>query len=248
VWRALRAAAPGLPCLYLADQAHVPYGPRPLAEVTTLTHAAVRWLLAQGAQAVVIACNTATAAALDALRAAHAGVPFVGIEPAIKPAATATRSGVLAVLATQATFASARYAALRQRYAANLVVLEQPCPDWVQLVERGATASTRAYARVRERVLPTLEQGADQLLLGCTHFPFLRAQIERVIADHGALATIIDPAPAVVAQALRVVAPLNPAGWPRSETRFVTTGRPETLQRAIRRYCDVSSHVTQVVC
>lgn len=221
-------------CLYLADQARAPYGPRPIEEVRAFTLEAVGWLLARGAQTIVLACNTATAAAADAARARWPDTAIVGIEPALKPAAQASRTGVIAVLATQATFDSARYAALAARYAAGVRILQRACPDWVALVESGATAHANATGRVADVVEPLLEAGADQLVLGCTHFPFLAPWIDGAIAGwrarRGATRAIavIDPAPAVARQVARVARPEARL----ASDAFFTTGDQSAFDRA----------------
>ena len=201
VWRELAALLPDAPMMYLADQAHVPYGPRPPDEVRRLTERCARWLIDRGCTVVVIACNTASGAALDALRAAHPATHFVGAEPAIKPAALHTRSGIVGVLATQSTLSSARYASLLARFAGAARVLEQPCPEWVTLVEAGDALTPRALPIIDARLRPLLDAGADVLVLGCTHFPFRPPPIHTVL-DARAV-QVIDPSPAIAREAAR---------------------------------------------
>jgi glutamate racemase len=190
----LRARLPAERFLYFADQAHIPYGPRPLEEVRAFTAEITRFLLRQGAKAIVVACNTATAAALDHLRLTFPDVAFIGVEPAVKPAALTTRSGKVGVLATPTTLNSHRYAGLMARFAADIQVYEDPCPGLVQQIEVGAldTLETR---RLLERVVePMLAAGVDTLVLGCTHYPFIRPLLRDIAGEDAA---IIDPAPAV---------------------------------------------------
>lgn len=219
VWRELTALLPGTPMMYLADQAHVPYGPRPLDEVRRLTERCIRRLIDDGCDLVVLACNTASSAALEHLRRQHPGTHFVGAEPAVKPAALQTRSGVIGVLATQTTLTSARYASLLARFAGNARVIEQPCPEWVTLVESGAGNAPGALPIVAARVRPLLDAGADMLVLGCTHFPFLLPQIRAALDAHPA--EIIDPAPAIAREAARHYAGPHSASPTRE---FLTTG------------------------
>lgn len=241
VWRELVPLLPSTPVLYLADQAHVPYGPRSIEDVRALTERCVRWLIDRGCDSVVIACNTASGAALTQLRETFPATRFVGAEPAIKPAALHTRSGVIGVLATQTTFASARYASLIERYAAGARVIEQPSPEWVMLVESGTAFDDRSVRCVEDRLLPLLDAGADVLVLGCTHFPFLRPQIEHVLAQHQHPAAIIDPGPAIAREAARVVnagaVPRSLGSVPRSVPRreFWTTGDPVQFSRLAGR-------------
>lgn len=227
VWRALKAALPGRNTLYLADQARAPYGPRPLSAVRALTLGCLAWLIERGCRTVVIACNTATAAAADDARAQWPHIAIVGIEPAVKPAAQATRTGVIGVLATQATFDSPRYRSLAHRYAAALRVLPRACPDWVTLVEEGPRQRADTAALVAAEIAPLLDAGADQIVLGCTHFPFLMPWIEEAVSGWRALCgadraiQILDPAPAVARQAARVE---RPAAGVLARDQFWTTG------------------------
>ncbi|MCS7055639.1 MAG: glutamate racemase [Thermoflexales bacterium] len=215
VWREIARLIPDVPLVYLADQAHIPYGGRPLDEVRRLTLRAAEWLIGRDCAVVVIACNTASAAALEALRATFPATPFVGIEPAIKPAALHTQTGVVGVLATPTTLHSRRYADLVARWGRHVRVVEQACPGWVQAVEelpaRVVCAGDDGLSRlVGDCVTPLLAQGADTLVLGCTHFPFLRPWIERAIGawqvahPDAQAATIIDPAPAVARRVRQV--------------------------------------------
>ena len=194
VLRHLRAELPAEDCLYFADQAHIPYGPRPAEQVFAFTAAITRFLLARRAKLIVVACNTATTAALDRLRQTFPDLPFVGMEPAVKPAAAQTRSGVVGVLATPGTLSSHRYANLMARFAADIRILEDPCIGLVQLIEAGATQAEETRALLERAVAPMLAAGADTLVLGCTHYPFVRPLLDEIA---GPDVTIIDPAPAV---------------------------------------------------
>jgi glutamate racemase len=182
--------------LYLADQAHVPYGPRPDAEVRHFAQEITRFFLKQRVKLIVVACNRASAAALDDLRATFPALPFVGMEPAVKPAAAQTRSGKIGVLATAGTFESRRYANLRDRFARQITVLEDSCAGLVPLIERGQLATPETATLVTRVVAPMLDAGADTLVLGCTHYPFVRAAIEAAVqALTDREVSIIDPAP-----------------------------------------------------
>ena len=214
---------PAQPLIYLADQANAPYGQRPLAEIRRLAEGITRFLLDQGARVVVVACNTASAAALRQLRDRFPEAPFVGMEPAVKPATEHTRTGRVGVMATAATFQGELFASLIDRYASDVSVHTQVCPALVPLVEAGDIASDRARTAVRGYLRPLLDAGIDELVLGCTHYPFLRPLIQEVA---GASVEIIDPAPAVARQTGRVLAR---HGWlacgpATQEHRFYTTG------------------------
>ena len=203
VWREIARQLPHEDVVYVADQAHVPYGSRSLDEVREFSEAITRFLLGQGAKTVVVACNTASAAALYYLRNLFPTVPFVGMEPAIKPAAEQTRSGVVAVIATQVTFQGKLFASLVRRFAGDVKVLTQACPGLVEAVEAGALDAPETEALLHKYLEPLMEAGADQLVLGCTHYAFLRPAIGRVT---GSKMAVIDPAPAVARQAGRMLA------------------------------------------
>ena len=202
VWREVVRQLPYEDTLYLADQAHVPYGSRRLAEVQEFSEGITRFLLDRGAKVVVVACNTASAAALHHLRRTFPHVPFVGMEPAVKPAVERTHNGVVGVIATQATFQGELFASLVERYAGDVRVLTQVCPGLVEAVEAGALDTPETEALLRRCVTPLIEAGVDQLVLGCTHYPFLRPALERVV---GASVRVIDPAPAIARQTGRVL-------------------------------------------
>ena len=211
VWREVVRQLPHERTLYLADQAHVPYGHRRLAEVREFSEGITRFLLDLGAKIIVVACNTASAAALHHLRRTFPDVPFVGMEPAVKPAVERTHNGVVGVIATHATFQGQLFASLVERYAGDVQVLTQVCPGLVEAVEAGALDTPETEALVRACVAPLVEASVDQLVLGCTHYPFLRPAIERTIGEG---VTVVDPAPAVARQTGRVLARLGLATPP----------------------------------
>lgn len=195
VWRALRAELPAESLLYLGDGKNCPYGTRPAGEIRRLADAAVAALVAEGCKLVVVACNTATAAAIGYLREKYAPMPLVGMEPAVKPACLATRSGVVGVLATERSLDGELFRRTAARYGAGVEVIAAAGTGFVELVERDAEESAEAEACVRRAVEPMLRRGADQIVLGCTHYPFLLPVLRRVTAGSGA--TIVDPSPAV---------------------------------------------------
>ena len=244
VVRELLAQLPGQPIIYLADQANAPYGQRDLAEIRRLAEEITRFLLAQGAGIIVVACNTASAAALHWLRSQRPDVPFVGMEPAVKPAAQRTRTRHIGVIATAATFQGELFASLRDRFATDVVVHTQVCPDLVPLVEAGELDSPRTRAAVAGYLAPLLAQGIDELVLGCTHYPFLRPVIEAAAGPH---IEIIDPAPAVARQVRRVLAQRGGLadGLMRAEHRFYTTGQPDRFAAALRQLIGVEAPVLQ---
>ncbi len=218
----IRQRLPGENLLYLADQAHVPYGPRSHAEIIQFSEGITRFFLAQEAKAVVVACNRASAAALSPLRQRFPGVPFVGMEPAVKPAAQQTKSGKVGVLATVGTLESERYASLMARFAGDVSVWEDPCVGLVELIEAGQTDTPETEQLLRRTLAPMLANGVDTLVLGCTHYPFIRPLLHH-IAPH---LTIIDPAPAVAQQTRRVLQQANllSTATTNGQTRLITTG------------------------
>lgn len=204
---------PGVETEYLADTAHCPYGNRSPEEIRKLSEANVRTLRHRGCGMVVVACNTATAAAIDYLRAKHPEFPFVGIEPALKPAALRSKTGVVGVLATAGTFQGRLYNETKAKFAKNVTVLAVVADEFVTLVEGARTPDGSAVDAaklqtpavekvVRARIEPLLKAGADKIVLGCTHFPHLKPAIEKVCAGR---AEVIDPSLAVARQAKRIM-------------------------------------------
>ena len=199
---AFRRLCPAESTVYIADSANCPYGNRPAEEIVRLSEANVEELLSRGCKAVVVACNTATAAAIDHLRRRYADVPFVGLEPAVKPAALRSRTGVVGVLATEGTFGGRLYNETKEKFARDVVVIATVADEFVTLVERGETSGPTAEAAVRARLTPLIDAGCDMIVLGCTHFPHLRPLMEKVAAGRAA---ILDPSDAVARQARRVL-------------------------------------------
>ena len=199
VLRAIRAALPHEHLVYVADSGHAPYGDQSEAHITQRTLSVGDWLAEQGVKAITIACNTATVVAAKTLRE-QTHLPVVAIEPAIKPAVAMTRSGVVGVLATRQTVQSASVARLVALYGADKRIVLQGCPGLVEQVERADLHSADTEALLRQFITPLLEQGADTLVLGCTHYPFLRDLIQRV-AGQGV--TLLDPAEAVARELAR---------------------------------------------
>lgn len=210
--------------LYVADSAHAPYGDKPPEYIGQRALAIVDFFVQQQAKAVVVACNTATAVAVDALRARWS-MPIVAIEPAVKPAAATTKSGVVGVLATTQTIASTRFERLADKFGADVEILAQPCPGLVERIEAGDLSSADTKALIETYVQPLIARGADTLVLGCTHYPFVRSVIESVA---GRDVVIIDPAAAVARELRRRLADrdlLSESAGPGS-IRFWTTGMP----------------------
>lgn len=186
VLRHIRALLPHEDLLYIADSGHAPYGDKPPEWIRERSLELAGWLVGRGAKAIVVACNTATAAAAGPLRERYP-LPVVAMEPAVKPAAAATQSGVVGVLATVGTLKSAQFAALLDRFASGIEVVTQPCPGLVECVERGELDTPATKALVTRYVEPLLARGADTIVLGCTHYPFLQPLIAAVAGPSVAL-------------------------------------------------------------
>ncbi len=185
---------------YFADTGRVPYGPRSKEEIINFSQEITQFLLDQGCKMIVVACNTATAAALPQLRADWPKIPFVGMEPAVKPAAQATRSGKVGVMATLSTIQSERYEQLMHRFAADVEILENPCVGLVPLIEAGKLRHPETTQLLDRIVSPMLADEVDTLVLGCTHYPFILPVLRQLVGDS---CQIIDPAPAVARQVAR---------------------------------------------
>ncbi len=246
VWREIVRALPTESTCYLADQAHVPYGPRDEQELRRFCESIGHFLIDAGCKAIVVACNTASAAALRHLRDTLPHLPIIGMEPAVKPAAQITRSNVVGIMATPATFGGRLFRATAGRHAAHVTLVNQVCEGLAESVERGETEGPDAERLLRRFIAPMLDAGADTIVLACTHYPFAMDTIRRIA---GPGVTVIDPAPAVARHLGDV---LSSAGLLRAATesprhRFLTTGRPGALAGAIERWCGCHAEVETLV-
>ncbi|MEY2954166.1 MAG: hypothetical protein RLZZ401_2253 [Pseudomonadota bacterium] len=230
VLRAIREALPHEHLLYVGDSAHAPYGDKPASYIEARAGFLARALLARNAKALVVACNTATVVAVQGLRS-WCPVPIVAMEPAIKPATRCTRSGIVGVLATRQTLASASVKRLCALYGGDVQVMLQACPGWVEQIERADLSSAQTRNLVEASVMPLVQAGVDTLVLGCTHYPFLRTLIQQIA---GPGVTLIDPA-AAIAQELsrRLEGQARPPAEPPASELFLTTGEPEAVQAVI---------------
>ncbi|AOY56835.1 MULTISPECIES: glutamate racemase [Desulfococcus] len=231
VLREIRKALPEENLLYVADSGYAPYGDRPRDFIEKRASVIADFFLVQGVKAIVAACNTVTGVAVDGLRT-RCPVPVVAIEPAIKPAAGMTRSGVIGVLATRQTIASDRVSRLIARHGNGVRILLQACPGLVEQVERAELGGRKTVSLVENYVTPLLEKGADTLVLGCTHYPFLSPMIKAVA---GPTITVIDPAAAVAKELRRRLNADNIAscGSRPGTERFWTSGPIDHARRII---------------
>ncbi len=227
VLAAIARTLPHADLAYLADTAHVPYGNKPDSYITGRVLAIGRHLTDMGCRMLVVACNTATATAVHALRDAHPGVPVVGVEPGIKPAALATRTGRIAVLATEATARSARLSRLIHDHAGQVVVQVEACPGWATRVETLRLDGPEFATQIRDKVLPLLDAGADRIVLGCTHYAFLTPLIAPLLRGR---AELVEVAEAVARQTLRLAGPAAQGG---GRLHLLATAHPERLMPAL---------------
>jgi glutamate racemase len=245
VWREVARELPHESTIYVADQAHLPYGARPAAEIRGFAESITARLLALGCKAIVVACNTASAAALKALREAHPGVAFVGMEPAVKPAALHSKSKVVGVMATAGTLQGRMFALAVERFAAGVTLVNQPCPGLVERIEAGELDTAATEALLRELLAPMLRAGADTIVLACTHYPFVLPLLRRIAGDG---VHVIDPAPAVVRQLARLLDERGlraPAGA-QPTRRFMTSGEPAAFARAVKGLVGVDAAVERL--
>jgi glutamate racemase len=241
VLREIRRLLPDEHVVYVADSGFGPYGDRETEFIEERAHAIVRFLITQNAKAIVVACNTVTSVAVEHLRAA-CDLPVVAIEPAVKPAVAATRSGVVGVLATTATLASQKFRDLVNRHGHRAQVLVQPCPGLAERVEAGDFDGRDTVALVAGYVRPLIAQGADTLVIGCTHYTFLTATIQTLA---GASVGIVDPAPAVARELRRRLENqgLVASGDVAPSETFWTSGPPQHVARVISLICGAGTMV-----
>ncbi len=227
--------------IYFGDNGRAPYGPQSAATITRYSLEIVRFLLQQKCKAIVVACNTASAAALNTLRQTWPELPIIGMEPAVKPAAQQTQTGKIGILATLGTFQSERYTSLANRYAQHLEVFEDPCLGLVPLIEAGKTNDWETEQLLRKIITPMRAKGVDTLVLGCTHYPLVRPLIEKITNGE---VHIIDPAPAIARRLQYILEEKNllrPAGPTSHE--FYASGSPEVMQSVLRDWIKLEVQV-----
>ncbi|MFK7909305.1 MAG: glutamate racemase [Akkermansiaceae bacterium] len=227
----VRKVLPNESIIYFGDSAWCPYGVREAHEIQRRVFEVTDFLIEKGCKLIIVACNSATIAAVEALRATYP-LPFVGMEPGVKPAAALTKSGTVGVLATEASLAGEKFHRLVDAHAGGIRVITRPCPNFVELVEAGELSGDRARGIVEEETLPLIETGADVLVLGCTHYPFLRPLIKEVA---GSGVTILDTGAAVAKQ----VASFLPADSGNASPKFEihTSGDLDHLGEILPKLC-----------
>jgi len=232
--------------IYFADQAHVPYGNRSIQEVRSYSEVITRFFLNLKVKLIVVACNTASAVALQHLRNKFPGIPFVGMEPAVKPAAESTQSGVVGVLATPATFHGELYASVVERFANGITILQDTCPGLVSQIEKGELDSPETWLILKNALLPMMEQGVDRIVLGCTHYPFVIPLVQEIV---GPDIQVIDPAPAVARQAKRVLAAdgILRLNQEPGTVQFLSTGDEALLEPMLDQLIGIQGRVRKII-
>ena len=245
VLRAVRRELPYEDILYLGDQAHIPYGPREKVQIMEFSRAITQFLLTQGAKLIVVACNTASAVALHDLRKEFPDVSFVGMEPAVKPAAETTHTGKVGVLATPTTFAGELYASVVERFAGGVTLFQDTCPGLVEQIEKGNLDGPETRRILDEALKPMLAGGIDTVVMGCTHYPFVIPQIETIT---GPGVRTIDPAPAIARQVRRLLEKqglLNQTEQ-NGTMQFFTSGDPNALTDLLPQLLGEAGAVDQI--
>lgn len=232
VYAEIRKKLPHTPIIYFADQKHVPYGTKELREVLNFSKIISQYLIDHGARMIVVACNTASAAALYPLRKMFPEIPFVGMEPAVKPAAESTHTGVVGVLATPATFQGQLYNSVVERFAKHVTIFKSTCPGLVQEIEKGNFTGKKTRQILQEALSPMQENQIDTVVLGCTHYPFVLPLIREIVGNS---VQIIDPGPAVAKQVEKVKSTYAMIHEPddRCNTIFITSGSKAKIERFI---------------
>lgn len=234
VLRAVVNELPNEDVIYFGDQAHVPYGSKSLLEVRDLSVEITRFLINHSAKLIVVACNTASAAALHYLREAFPEIPFVGMEPAVKPAAEHTKTGKVGVLATPATFQGELYASVVERFASNVAIFQDTCFGLVRQIELGRLSTAKTEQILRSALDPMLAEGIDTVVLGCTHYPFVIPLIKQIV---GPEVNVIDPAPAIARQVRRLLESkqLLSSNLGRGAITFYTSGDHQRMGLLINK-------------
>lgn len=204
--------------IYFGDSAWCPYGARPAADIQQRVFTITDFLIEQHCKLIVIACNSATINAVEALRANYP-LPFVGMEPGVKPAATHTKNGTIGILATEASLAGERFHRLIDKHSKDIKIITRPAPSFVELVEKGDLSSDHARRIIEQETAPLIAAGADTLVLGCTHYPFLRDLIQEIVGEH---ITILDTGAAVARQVTNLTPPQPSRNQPASCTIYST--------------------------
>jgi len=245
VWDKVRLKLPNENMIYLADSANCPYGNKPAEQIIKHAIYNTEFLLSKGCKLIIVACNTATAAAIETLRSKYS-VPFVGMEPAIKPAALNSKTGKIGVLATKGTFNGQLFKSTSAKYASHIETIIQIGEGLVEIVENGELDTPKAFETIAQCVQPMLQKGVDKIVLGCTHYPFFKEKIEKIAGDR---IDVIDPAPAIANRTWQLLEDhnlLRKANLPRS-MEFYTNGNTQLLKELIYYLSNLDTKVNKLV-
>jgi glutamate racemase len=246
VLREIRSLMPNEHIIYFGDQGHVPYGPRSMEQIQNFSEGITNFLLQHNAKIIVVACNTASAAALKYLREKFPDVQFVGMEPAVKPAAEKTQTKKVGVLATPATFQGALYASVVERFASDVEIFQNTCVGLVEQIEAGELDSEKTKKILDDALLPMLEKNIDTVVLGCTHYPFVIPLIEKIVGEN---VRVIDPAPAVAKQVERLLEAreLRNSSKENGKVVFFTSGDVKSTENVLSKLIDKKIEIKPVV-
>lgn len=246
VLKHIHALLPQESLIYFADSLHAPYGSKTVEAIQARCIEIAEFLLKQQVKAIVVACNTATAAAIDMLRERYPHLPIIGMEPAVKPAAAASHNGIIGVLATVGTLKSAQFAALLENYGRNVEVVTQGCVGLVECIERGELDHPATDALLQSYCAPLLAEGADTIVLGCTHYPFVKDSIQHIV---GPEVTLIDTGEAVARQLQHRLEALNLLNHSRASLAtvdFYTNSTANQAEQILRQLWGKAAHVTRL--
>ncbi len=245
VFRAIREELPHEGLLYLGDQKHIPYGPRSKQEIRDFAIGITHFLLEQGAKLIVVACNTASAAALYDLRELFPSIPIVGMEPAVKPAAKTTHTGKIGVIATPTTFKGDLYASVVARFGQDIRIFQNTCPGLVEQIEGGQIQSPATRSILEQSLSPMLAEGVDTIVLGCTHYPFVIPQIREIA---GSEVCLIDPAPAIARQVRRQLIARNLLNTQdaKGNMLFFTSGAADVLAEQLEYLLGIKGIIKEI--
>ena len=245
VLNTIRTQISGIPLEYVGDQFHVPYGQRSQEEIRSYSDSIAQFLIEQDASLIVIACNTASAVALQYLRNKYPEIVFVGMEPAVKPAAEYTKSGVVGVLATPATFDGGLYSSVVERFARGVTILQDTCPGLVNQIEHGYLDSAITEEILSKALIPMINQGIDTVVLGCTHYPFVIPLIRKIVGNE---IRIIDPAPAVARQVGRLIGGYSNRSGPVNDVaiNYYTTIAPAPMELLLPKLVGENGNVIEL--
>lgn len=244
VWRELVKSLPNESVIYYADSANCPYGSKDKETIINLVARVVDFLVSKECKAIIVACNTATAAAIDFLRSKYT-IPFIGMEPAVKPAAQNSKTKSIAVLATEGTFNGKLYTETSRKYAKDVVLNIKVGDKLVDIVEKGMINAPSTESHIRTLINPLIDKNIDHLVLGCTHYPFLTGVLEKVLPKN---VKIIDPALAIVKQTNRILEQNNMLNEDENKRKynFYSSGNSEVLRNLLKNITNMDFKIDEL--